>query len=246
MRQVPPAQNRALLVDPDAEHRRTMRESIQESHLELIEVATLAEAMDYALREPPRLVLSELVLPDGSGFALCRQIRENSAVSEVPIMLISRWCTERDRILAFECGADDFLGKPYFKRELASRIKAVLRRSRVSVQPEHPPLDAQPNRVTIDEERREVRIEGQAISLTPREFDLLATLLSHQGCVMSRGDLIAEAWTAGENPTERSVDAHIKSLRRKLLSARGMIETVRGLGYRFSEQRGTGRRRQVG
>lgn len=244
MDQAPPAQNHALLVDPDAEHRRTMRESIQESHLELIEVGTLAEAMEYATRESPRLVLSELVLPDGSGFALCRQMRENSAISETPIMLISRWCSERDRILAFECGADDFLAKPYFKRELASRIKAVLRRSRNSVRIQESQLNTTPERVSIDEERREVRFEGQALSLTPREYDLLAALLNHQGCVMTRGELIAEAWTTGENPTERSVDAHIKSLRRKLLNARGMIETVRGLGYRFREPRGPERKRQ--
>lgn len=228
-------QNSALIVDPDPEQRGAMRESLMESHLGLIEVSTLAEAVECAVNERPRLVLSELVLPDGSGFALCRQLRENALIDEVPVILISRWSSERDRILAFECGADDFLGKPYFQRELASRIKAVLRRSPEAARNEQTPARVQSNSISIDLERRKVRIEGRAIGLTPREFDLLSALFRHEGCVMSRTDLIDLAWNSGENPTERSVDAHIKSLRRKLSSARGLIETVRGLGYRFSE-----------
>jgi len=231
-----PEQDFALLVDSDADSRAAVRRSLQDTNLALIEVDTVAEALEWVARDEPRLVLSELALPDGSGFALCRQLRESAAFSDVPIVLVSRWSTESDRILAFECGADDFLSKPFFQRELASRIKAVLRRSEVPVERETEETDPPSSLLAIDGERREVRFDGTRLPLTPREFSLLATLARHRGRVLSRADLIAEAWNAGENPTERSVDAHVKSLRRKLDGAKDAIETIRGIGYRFSEK----------
>ncbi len=230
------ARDCVLLVDPDTSQGRAIRESLADANLELIETTTLEEALAEAHRTQPRLVLSELVLPDGSGFALCRQLRESSELTDVPIMMISRWRTERDRVLAFECGADDFLGKPYFQRELASRIKAVLRRSEDPVRTRTDEPTQSGSALSIDAERREAMVAGESIALTPREFELLAALSRHRGRVLSRADLIAEAWRPGERPTERSVDAHVKSLRRKLGEARDAIETVRGLGYRFSER----------
>jgi len=229
-------QDFALLVDADADSRAAIRRSLHDSHLALVEVETIADALERVARAEPRLVLSELALADGSGFALCRQLRESTALADVPIVLISRWSTESDRILAFECGADDFLAKPFFQRELSSRIKAVLRRSENPVEREVDEPAHTTSLLAIDGDRREVRFDGTTLPLTPREFSLLATLARHRGRVLSRADLIAEAWNAGENPTERSVDAHVKSLRRKLAGAKDAIETIRGIGYRFSEK----------
>ena len=231
-----PEQDFALLVDSDADISAAVRRSLEDANLALVEVETVAEALERVARDEPRLVLSELALADGSGFALCRQLRESAALAEVPIVLISRWSTESDRILAFECGADDFLAKPFFQRELSSRIKAVLRRSEVPVERETEEAAHPSSLLAIDGDRREVRFDGTRLPLTPREFSLLATLARHRGRVLSRSDLIAEAWNAGENPTERSVDAHVKSLRRKLDGAKDAIETIRGIGYRFSEK----------
>lgn len=225
----------ALLVDPDTDGSAPVRDALRESNLDLAEVHTAHAAMERMAVARPRLVLSELVLPDGSGFALCRQLRESTILAQVPIVLISQWSTERDRILAFECGADDFVGKPFFPRELSSRIKALLRRSETGITPEEPPVTEEIGRLSIDPERREVRLDGAPLALTPREFSLLSTLARHRGRVLSRMDLIGEAWNSGESPTERSVDAHVKSLRRKLEGARDSIQTVRGVGYRYSE-----------
>lgn len=231
-----PEQNFALLVDADAGTASLVRGALVETRLDLIEAKSLSEAFDQMDRQTPRLVLSELALPDGSGFSICRHVRESRTLTEVPVVLLSEWSHESDRILAFECGADDFVPKPFFQRELASRIRAVLRRS------EAPSRDATrreprlPSPLMIDEERRSVRFEGLELPLTPREFELLATLARHEGRVLSRRDLISEAWRPGENPTERSVDAHVKSLRRKLAGAKDAIETVRGLGYRYAEK----------
>ncbi len=228
----------ALLVDPDPQCAESVRASVRDLPVEIVSVDTLAEAIEQVSKEAPRLILSELNLPDGSGFGLCRHIRESATIAEMPIVLLSRWTSESDRILAFECGADDFLAKPFFERELGSRIRAILRRSdAVATAPaEHAPVAAIGHSpLDIDEERREVRFRGNRLPLTPLEFSLIATLARHRGRVLSRRDLIAEAWNPGEYPTERSVDAHVKSLRRKLAQAKDAIETVRGLGYRYSE-----------
>ena len=227
----------ALLVDPDAETGDAVREALQETGLDLQETKTLSDAMRQATNDvAPRLVLAELSLPDGSGFALCRTLRESPALAEVPIMLLSRWTQEADRILAFECGADDFLAKPFFRRELSSRIKAVLRRSGAPIARAEAARNRERGLLDIDEEARELRLAGSRLPVTPREFSILATLARHGGRVLSRTDLIREAWGPGERPTERSVDAHVKSLRRKLGAAKNSIETVRGLGYRFAEK----------
>ena len=233
-----------LLVDADAAIAEAVRSALADTGLELLDVKTIAEAMERLGKDVPRLILSELSLSDGSGFSLCRLVRESPKHCDVPVVLVSHWSLESDRILAFECGADDFLAKPFFERELSSRIKAVLRRSAAPIQRDEPGLSDGSSLLTIDEDRREVRFDGAALPLTPREFALLATLARHRGRVLSRPDLISEAWSPGENPTERSVDAHVKSLRRKLATAKDAIETVRGLGYRYSEKnlaRGAGR-----
>ncbi|MEM9177153.1 MAG: response regulator transcription factor [Myxococcota bacterium] len=231
-----PGRKFALLVDDDAATASLVRQALAESQLDLVETKSLVEAFARMDRNLPRLVLSELALPDGSGFSICRHVRESGALADVPVMMLSEWSHESDRILAFECGADDFLPKPFFQRELASRIRAVLRRSEAS-NPENPSVETRrPSPLAIDEERRQVRFEGIDLPLTPREFELLATLARHEGRVLSRGDLIAEAWRPGERPTERSVDAHVKSLRRKLAAAKDSIETVRGRGYRYAER----------
>jgi len=231
-----PEQSFALLVDSDATTAGFVREALVETHLDLIQARSLSEAFDRMDVDTPRLVLSELALPDGSGFAICRHVRESRSLAEVPVVVLSEWSHERDRILAFECGADDFVPKPFFRRELASRIRAVLRRSATPSREATRREPRLPSPLMIDEERRAARFEGLELPLTPREFQLLATLARHEGRVLSRRDLIDEAWRPGENPTERSVDAHVKSLRRKLDGAKDAIETVRGLGYRYAEK----------
>lgn len=228
--------NLVLLADGDAETARLVRTALGETQLDLVAVKSLADALDQLNSCRPRLILSELALPDGSGFSLCRHVRESSQIADVPVILVSQWSHESDRILAFECGADDFLAKPFFQRELASRIRAVLRRSAESIQSPQERENRLDRQLEIDEQRRVALLEGTEIVLTPREFALLAALARDEGRVLSRRELITDAWQAGENPTERSVDAHVKSLRRKLAGTMHAIETVRGLGYRYSDK----------
>jgi len=231
-----PSMQFALLVDPDPESLEAIEKGLQESRLEPISADSVSAAIELAERHRPRLIVSELVLPDGSGFALCRRLRESARCAQIPIVLMSRWSLEGDRILAFECGADDFVAKPFFARELASRFRAVLRRSAGAATDEESPGPARGSEpFTIELDQARVFVAGSPVSLTPREFALLAALVRRRGRVLTREELIDQAWSDGEGPSARSVDAHVKSLRRKLGESREAIETVRGLGYRFSE-----------
>lgn len=234
--QSPPHPRRILVVDPDRAGRDFARRSLEIPDLEIAEASGVAEALELARRTPPDVVLSELVLVDGSGFALCRSIRENEQLASKPIVIVSRWALEADRILGFECGVDDFVAKPYFARELVSRVRAVLRRSaHLATVPEEKRVTSRDGLV-VDLGRRTAWVDGAMVPLTPREFSLLESLALASGRVLSRGDLIREAWSNPAGLHERSVDAHIKSLRRKLGSARDAVETVRGLGYRFADE----------
>jgi DNA-binding response OmpR family regulator len=226
-----------LLIDPDPESLDALQRSLEGFKLGVVVASTIEEALTQAESRTPRLVLSELILPDGSGFALCRELRERPSLAQVPILLISRWKSEADRILAFEAGADDFVAKPFFVRELSSRLQAVLRRS-VTPQAEtsRPTTTASTESLVLDPEQGEARLAGDLLPLTPREFSILRVLARHQGRVLSRSELIEEVWKGDSAPSARSVDAHVKNLRRKLGEARNAVESVRGLGYRLNDR----------
>ncbi len=225
-----------LLVDGNPKDLELLRQTLDEPAFELVEAGSVAAALEAATKCQPALVLSEAALPDGSGFSLCRQLRDVPGLGSVPIVLVSRWSQESDRILGFECGADDFLAKPFFPRELASRVRAVLRRGASFVERDPAAVGrASLDALVIDFERGEALCSGERLPLTPREFSLLAALAQRRGRVLSRSELIEQVWSDGDGPDARSVDAHVKSLRRKLGEAREAIETVRGVGYRFTE-----------
>jgi len=227
---------RVLIVDPDRASRELARKSLSLPELEVVEAGGIEEALGAAASDPPDVLITELVLADGSGFALCRAVRESAELASKPILIVSHWSREADRILGFECGIDDFLAKPYYGRELLSRVRAILRRSRLLERSPGEPAMTTLRGLAIDFQRRTARVDGAAVALTQREFSLLETLAHSGGRVLSRGDLMKIAWGSPPGLHERSVDAHVKSLRRKLGSARDSVETVRGLGYRFAEE----------
>ena len=227
---------RLLLVESDPKDLEALRKSFDGLGFDIEETNTVSDALARIEDEAPNLVLSELSLPDGSGFALCRRIRSAVSGSGPLVVLVSRWSGEDDRILAFECGADDVISKPFFSREVASRVRAVLRRA-------HKPKSARaPTPVSRDEDfefwpnTHEVRVGERRVALTPKEFSILEALLQYQGRVLTRDVLISRVWTNETPPGKRSVDAHVKNLRRKLGLPPTAIETIRGHGYRFSEK----------
>jgi DNA-binding response OmpR family regulator len=149
------------------------------------------------------------------------------------VILVSHWSSEIDRVIAFESGADDFLARPFFGRELSSRVAAVLRRRR---EREAVGLSGATERVAPAPAslHREVRVGGRLLELTPKETAILVHLASSQGAVRSRRQLIDAIWGDEGSPSDRCIDSHVKSLRRKLGAAGAAVETVRGVGYRFA------------
>ncbi|MFJ9904945.1 response regulator transcription factor [Streptomyces sp. NPDC101152] len=170
------------------------------------------------------IVLLDLELPDLDGLEVCRSIR---SLSDVPLIAVTGWGTELDRVLGLQAGADDYLVKPYGFRELMARMDAVMRRSRPQVPSEqvvlHGPL-------RIDAASREVRLHGQVVELTRKEFDLLHLLACHPETVISRKRIMQQVW--GGSWSRRTVDTHVSSLRGKL-GGSDWIVTVRGVGFRF-------------
>lgn len=197
---------------------------------------TIASTFAQAERELElaTLVILDLMLPDGSGFDLISVARR----SETPpaIIVLSSRDGEADRVAALETGADDYVTKPFSPREIVARVRAVLRRAKSPPQAEKKP-PAVP--LALDEATRRASIHGKTIELTRVEFDLLACLLAAKGRVFTRSQLIDRVWGDGFAITDRTIDSHIKGLRRKVAESggeAGWIETVRGVGYRITDR----------
>lgn len=225
------------MVDGDALWRERIASSLASPLLEIASVASAREALDYAAREKPDLIALELALPDVSGLGLCRLLRENPALGHTGLVMVTDHASEIDRVLAFEAGVDDFLAKPFYARELASRVGAVLRRSGgaggVRERGEYDPVAH--DLVSVRAADGSVLVGDRRVDLTPREYRLLAALIGQAGRVVTRRQLITSVWGPESAHSDRVVDAHVKSIRRKLGDAKDCVETVRGVGYRFSE-----------
>ena len=190
--------------------------------------ATVSSAV--ALVDSADLVVLDLMLPDGSGFDLIARWRKTK---QIPMIVLSSRDAEADRVVALEAGADDYVTKPFSPREVVARVRAVLRRS----QAELGPLASAPA-LSVDAVTRRARANGSNLELTRVEFDVLACLLEQPGRVYSRLELIGRVWGDGFAITDRTIDSHVKALRKKVAEAGaepGLIETVRGVGYRVTD-----------
>ena len=199
---------------------------------------TVAEALEKAAAQMPDLVLLDVMLPDGSGYDVARRLRESS---KVPIIMLTARGEETDRIVGLELGADDYIVKPFSAREVAARIRAVLRRTGDSQQAASaPPTKTGPievGPVRVDRDRREAKVNDQDIDLTRKEIELLELLIREAGSVISRERLIDEVWDTNWFGSTKTLDTHVGWLRRKLgddTASPRYLHTVRGVGFRFS------------
>ncbi len=184
--------------------------------------------------QTPDLVLLDLMLPEEDGISVLKRLRKMPAARQVPVIILSARDTEYDKVLGLDNGADDYLPKPFGMMELFSRIRAVLRRADQNKKPEQYHYGA----LQVLPARRQVLVGGQEVFLTPKEFDILRLLISHPGLVLSRGQIQDQVWGMEYLGETRTVDVHIRTLRQKLGCSGELIETVRGVGYRFSASAG--------
>ena len=192
-------------------------------------VAKGADALDQVSADPPALTILDLMLPDIDGIEVCRRIRKTS---DVPILMLTARDEDVDKIIGLEVGADDYMTKPFNPRELVARVKSILRRST----PERRQAESAVLRhgdLSIDAGRREVRVGEEEIQLAPKEFDLLWELLDHRGLVLTRDQLLERVWGYTFAGDTRTVDVHVRQLRRKLGDASPIV-TVWGVGYKVS------------
>jgi two-component system, OmpR family, response regulator RegX3 len=224
-----------LMVEDETSITEPLAEALDREGFDTRVAGTVADALSEAEREMPDLVLLDVMLPDGSGYDVARTLRERS---KVPIIMLTARGEETDRIVGLELGADDYIVKPFSAREVAARIRAVLRRvGDVPAAPTAAPETLEIGPVKLDPARREATAHGTDLDLTRKEFELLALLASEAGSVISRERLIDEVWDTNWFGSTKTLDVHVSSLRRKLgddSQNPRFIHTVRGVGFRFA------------
>ncbi len=190
------------------------------------------EALERLRRSRPDVLVLDLMLPDLSGEEICRRVRAEPSLAGLPVIMLTAKAEEVDRVVGFELGADDYVTKPFSPRELVLRVKAILRRSS-EPEPEGAPLER--GVLHLDPDRHRCTVDGQPVPLTAKEFQILEALMRRPGRVLSRERLLDQVWGSDISVTLRTIDTHLKRLREKLGVAADLIETVRGVGYRFAE-----------
>jgi len=219
---------RVLIVEDEPKLAALLADYLKAAGYDTARLADGREVVPAVKADPPDLILLDLMLPGRDGLDICRELR---TFSQVPVIMVTARVEEIDRLLGLELGADDYICKPFSPREVVARVKAILRRTaRRSGEP------AAVEGLVIDEERYSASMDGKPLDLTPVEFRLLKTLAANPGRVFSRDQLLDKLYTDHRVVTDRTVDSHIKNLRRKLEQAcpeREVIRSVYGVGYKF-------------
>jgi two-component system, OmpR family, alkaline phosphatase synthesis response regulator PhoP len=214
-----------LLVDDEPEILEICRDYLKASGYEVVTAKDGAQGLSAFRRERPDLIVLDLMMPEMDGLDLCRAIRRES---NVPIIMLTARVEETDKLIGLELGADDYMTKPFSPRELVARVKVVLRR--VSGDPAAEVIRV--GNVLLDRAQYEVQIGKRVVTLTPTEFEIMATLMSQPSRIFSRNQLLNAAHGVAFESYERAIDSHIRNLRRKL-EPDELIFTVHGVGYKF-------------
>jgi two-component system OmpR family response regulator len=225
---------RVLVVDDEPGVLSIVRSYLLKDGYQALEAQDGRKALDVFKREKPDLVVLDVMLPELDGIEVLREIRKTS---QVPVIMLTARTEDADKLVGLELGADDYVSKPFSPRELMARIKAVLRRAQKPAGTEGAPICI--GEMTVDPERFEVTCHGHAVALTATEFRIILALVQAAGRVLSRQQLLERAFDMAYEGYDRTVDAHIKNIRRKLSDASGgegcNILTVQGVGYKLGE-----------
>lgn len=222
-----------LVVEDDEDIRELLRYTLTNAGFRVTPVASGEEALRVMRDRPHDLVVLDLLLPGVQGLEVCRALKGDPRTQEVPILILTAKGEDPDIVAGLEAGADDYVTKPFSNRVLVARVRAVLRRASQVAVDNGQPIQRGP--ISVDPRRFEVVVNGEVVPLTVTEFRILWHLLRHPGWVFTRSQIVEAARGPDHPVTDRSVDVHIVGLRRKLGDAADLIETVRGVGYRFRE-----------
>jgi two-component system phosphate regulon response regulator PhoB len=221
-----------LIVDDEQDVLDLLAYNLQKAGYKTVPARDGTTALQKARDLMPSLIVLDLMLPQMDGTEVCKQLKANPKTAHIPIIMLTAKAEEVDRVLGLELGADDYVVKPFSPREVLLRIKTALRR----IKGETAPAEIlKAGELVVDKAKHEVTIKGKPIELTVLEFNLLATLMERRGRVQSRDRLLSDVWGYEGDIDTRTVDTHMRRLREKLGKAADLIETVRGVGYRFAE-----------
>ena len=228
---------RVLLVEDEQDVAELIRYNLTKEGYDVVLCGNGNEALRLARENRPDVILLDIMVPQLNGWEVCRRIKKDPELAAIPVIMVSGRVEEGDKVLGFEVGADDYVTKPFSPRELIARVRAVLRRGR-QVDSKEKKASLKVGDLEIDRYRFEVRMKNRPVELTPKEFELLATLVGAPGRVFGREELLDLVWGRDGFVEPRTVDVHVARLRGKFAAARleePGIETVRGVGYRFRD-----------
>jgi two-component system alkaline phosphatase synthesis response regulator PhoP len=231
-----PTTQQILVVDDDQDIVRLVRAYLEKGGFQVLTANDGETAIHILRRDRPALVVLDLMLPDRDGWDITRLVRSDPSLSDTPIIMLTARIDDTDKIIGLELGADDYVTKPFNPREVVARVRTVLRRTQGSNAAKQPRVLQQGNLI-MDLDRRELLVGGQPVELTATEFNLLKTLLENPGYAFTRSELIEQALGYEYEGSERTLDSHMRNLRRKVEPVSGeptYIQTVYGVGYRLA------------
>lgn len=226
--------NKILIVEDDKHISKLVRYNLEKAGFDCTATITGEEALEFLDKEDFDLIILDIMLPKMDGLETCKFIKQDESLSSIPIIMLTAKGEEVDRIVGFELGADDYIVKPFSPRELVLRVKAILKRGTKTRKQEKEFLSV--GKIEIDIPRHKVIADKKDIKLTAMEFKLLMTLVKRNGRVQTRENLLEDVWELDPDITTRTVDTHIKRLRKKLGDQGDMIETIRGVGYKINDE----------
>ncbi len=224
-----------LVVDDEENIVELVKFNLEQEGYQVTSAYTGKKALDLIKEDRFDLVILDLMLPEMDGFDICRKIRNKTGINRLPVIMLSAKSEEVDKVLGLEIGADDYITKPFSPRELLARVKAVLRRTKVMEEIKSNLINL--GELKLDLKKYTFKVNDEVINLTPKEFALLSILMNHPGQVFSRDKLLKEIWGYDYHGDTRTVDVHVRRLRKKIkeYSEQDYIITVRGVGYKFKE-----------
>ena len=230
--------DRILVVDDDHDIVRLVRSYLEKAGFEVLTAFDGETALHLLRAERPQLLILDLMLPDRDGWDVARLVRSDKKLAATPIIMLTARVEDNDKIVGLEIGADDYITKPFNPREVVARVRALLRRSHLQNEAQAPER-IQVGQLELDVGKRELMSDGELVSLTPSEFEIIKVLMQNPGFVITRDELAEKALGYGSSSAGRTLDSHIKNLRRKVdlvKETESFIQTIHGIGYRMRDR----------